>query len=362
MKRWWWLAIFLAAVALLLLGLWLARTYIAIQFARSYFSSHGVTSSVEISDLGFSGVSARFALGPVDAPEISAERIELQFDPLRWTPYVVEVRLVRPVVRARIDESGKVTLGSLQNWIDSLRTQQGKSRFVSDDLVVSLMGLRALLATPGGALELDGDIRLEKNLPVTLALQAQPGTLVYRGTAVTMHAAKLVYDQKAGRLTARFSGAVKTSSIEAQDAVIETDAAGVKWSAADKKPAFAVPSASLHMTAASVTAGKSLTARKLDILARNLSLQSAEGRMEGAADIDFSTESGMNIAFAPLQTSDLTLANALAQNLKHWTLAFAGHAVYRDGKIQFATSRPLLWAGAKGANLRLPSLTVSGSP
>jgi hypothetical protein len=157
-------------LAMALLLLWLARTTIAVQFAQSYFRSHGVTSSVEIGSLGLSGVSARFSLGPRDAPDISAERMELHFDPLRWTPYVTEVRLVNPVVRAAVDADGKVSLGSLQDWIDSLSRQQGKSRFVSDDLAVSLTDLRLLLATPGGALEVDGDVQLKKNLPVLLAI------------------------------------------------------------------------------------------------------------------------------------------------------------------------------------------------
>jgi len=152
LKRRWLLAI-PAVLALAVALLWLARSMIAVQFARSYFSSHGVTSSVEIGALGFSGVSGRFALG--DAPELSAERIELHFDPLRWTPYVVEVRLVNPVVRATVDANGKVSLGSLQAWIDSLGRQQGKSRFVSDDLAVSLTGLRLLLPSfPCGEIRL----------------------------------------------------------------------------------------------------------------------------------------------------------------------------------------------------------------
>jgi hypothetical protein len=84
--------------------------------------------------------------------------------------------------------------------------------------------------------------------------------------------------------------------------------------------------------------------------------------MEGAADIGLSTEGGMDVAFAPLQAADPALANALRQNLKHWTVAFAGHAGYRDGKAQFTTSHPLLWTGAKGATVRLSSLTLSGGP
>jgi len=103
-KRRWFAAIFLAAVAIVLLGLWLARAFIAVRFARSYFNSHGIHSNVEIGDLGFAGLSGRFALGSEGAPEISADRIELRFDPLRWLPYVVEVRLIHPVVRDMRDQ------------------------------------------------------------------------------------------------------------------------------------------------------------------------------------------------------------------------------------------------------------------
>jgi len=361
-KRRWYAAIFLGVVAVLLLGLWLARTYIAVQFARSYFHNHGVTSSVEISELGFSGVSARFTLGTENAPEFSAERIELHFDPLRWTPYVTEVRLVNPLVRARIDETGNVTLGSLQDWIDSLRRQQGKSQFVSDDLTVSLTGLKLLLVTPAGPAELDGDIRLEKNLPVAVSLRAQPGNLVYRGTSVAMRAAKLVYDQKAQTVTAHFSGSVKTALAEAQDVDLQADAAGLKWSSADKQLSVVVPSGKLHLTAAAIVAGPGLTARKLDLTAQNLSIQRAGERMEGAADIVLSTEGGMDVALAPLQAADRVLANALRQNLKHWTVAFAGHVAYRDGKAQITANQPLIWTGARNATVRLSDLTLSGGP
>ena len=102
-----------------LLLLWLARAQIAARFAQNYFSSHGIESSVEIGTLGLSGGSGRFALGPRYNPTISADSIELFFDPLSWIPRVVEVRLVGPVVRARLDESGKVRLEALQDWIDS---------------------------------------------------------------------------------------------------------------------------------------------------------------------------------------------------------------------------------------------------
>ena len=124
--------------------------------------------------LGFSGATGRFALGPADAPELAARKVELFFDPLRWKPYLVEVRLTDPVVRARIDEQGRVTLPSLQAWLESLGQSKEKSPYVSDDLAVSFTGLRAFLATPGGMVEVDGDARLARMQPVSAALTLKP--------------------------------------------------------------------------------------------------------------------------------------------------------------------------------------------
>ena len=82
------------AVLLALAAAWAARAWLVAQFAERYFRQHGVAATVEIGALGLSGATGRFALGPSDAPELAAERLELFFDPLRWTPYLVEVRLV----------------------------------------------------------------------------------------------------------------------------------------------------------------------------------------------------------------------------------------------------------------------------
>src|SRR5438067_13670517 len=93
--------------AALLLALWLARAFVAAEFARNYFRAHGVTADIEVGTLGLSGASGRFALGPAGAPDFSAQRIELYFDPLRWIPFVTEVRLVHPVVRAQVTTEGE---------------------------------------------------------------------------------------------------------------------------------------------------------------------------------------------------------------------------------------------------------------
>src|SRR5688572_22134426 len=224
-----WIFLGLIGLAALLLLLWLARAEIAVRVAQSYFRGHGIESTVEIGALGLSGGSGRFALGPRDNPTISAERIELYFDPLRWIPRVVEVRLVNPLVRARLDESGKVRLEALQEWIDSLQQQEGKSRFVSDDLAVALTGLRVLLATPAGALDVSGDVKLVKNLPVSASLRARPARIVYQGTTVDLRAASFDYSNN-GRLAVRFSGSARKDVLELRDTTISLDATGLKWS------------------------------------------------------------------------------------------------------------------------------------
>jgi hypothetical protein len=326
LKRKWLLAIPVVLAAVLLL-LWLARTYIAVQFARSYFQGHGVTSSVEIGALGFSGVSGRFALG--DAPELAAERIELHFDPLRWTPYVVEVRLVNPVVQVSIDEKGKLSLGSLQAWIDSLGREQGKSRFVSDDLKVSLTGLRLLLATPGGALEVDGDVQLVKNLPVSLTLRAKPAGIAYRDIKVAMQSANLSFDQKTGALMLQFSGAVAGPAIDVQGLVLQANASGLKWSAVDGRVSLAAPSVHLQAAANAIAAGQTVRAPKLDAEIRNFSTASSDSGIDATADMAVTSQAGFDVALASLQAADPVLGGAIRQNLTRLTATFAGHAERR---------------------------------
>jgi len=346
---------------MLLLGLWLARTYIAVQFARSYFQSHGIVSSVEIGELTLSGVSARFALGPAEAPEISANRIELHFDPLRWVPFLTEVRLVEPVARVRVDDSGNVSFGSLQNWIDSLRRQQGKSRYVSDDLAVSLKGLRLVLATPAGALAFRGDVELRKNLPVSLALQAQPARIRYRDADVTLTSGSLAYDQKTGGLAARFSGSFKTSKLEAQDIQADSKATGFRWTMVGKRLSIAASSVTLHANAASVTAGQLMSTPQLDAQLEKLTATTAERGFEGAADISVSAGVGLDARLAALQAADPPLANVLRANLKRLSVNFAGHAERRAGQVRLSLTKPLLVSGAKGGMLEVSGLTLSGA-
>ena len=358
-RRWWALSILLglAAIALLLL---LARAQLAAQLTRSYFRQHGIAASVQIGALGLSGMSGRFTLGPQDAPDLSADRIELHFDPLRWVPYVVEVRLVGPVVRAQVDADGKVKLGQLQNWIDSLSKQQGKSRFVSDDLSVSLTGLRLLLTTPAGPLEVFGDARLVKNLPVSLSLQARPADIAYQQNRVALRAAALTFNQAAATLSVQFSGAVRNSALDAQGVDAKLDATGLKWALTNGQLSMTASALGLHATASSVAAEQVMSTPKLDITARDAVLQSGGGGIEASADLTVSGDAGFDAARVPLPAGDPVLVNAVRRNLARLSVAFAGHAERRDGRARFSLTQPLQVKGANGAALRVPTLLLSG--
>lgn len=334
-------------IAALLLALWLGRAWLAAEAARRYFASHGVTSSVTIGDVGLSGISGRFALGPANAPEVAARRIELHFDPLSWLPRVVEVRLVDPVIRARIDSQGRITLPALQGWIDSLG--QGRSRFVADDLAVSLTGLRALLATPAGAVEIDGDLKLVKNLPVSASLRAAPAAIAWRDATVGLRAATL--DFADGRLRAHFDGDVRHPAVQVQALKADLDASGVRLTQKN----LAAAAAHLTATASSLTAGQTLSAPKLDVTFGNAAADWAGG-LNARADVSGTASARLDPKLASsLRAHDTSLARAVAANLGRLNLAFALHAQRRNGQGSVTLTQPLLLTGAAGAVLRATS-------
>jgi hypothetical protein len=346
-----------AAVALLL---WVARARLAAELAREYFRSHGVQSSVDIDGLGLAGVSGRFALGPAGAPEVSAERVELRFDPLRWMPRVAEVRLVNPMLHARLGEDGAVTLPSLQQWIDSLQASQGKSRFVSDDLAVSLTGLRAFLASPYGALELDGDVKLVRNLPVSATLVLRPAAITYRQFAATVKSARLDFNQQ--RAVIHVSGDLRSPGLVLDGLNGELSAEGLRWSLASG--GFSVAALSLRMTLAARTAAAGVVATKasLAVTAQNLAASAAQGAIRGSADIQLSGGADfMPEKIRALLSADRTLANAAAANLAHLDLAAQGHVESRDNRLRLSLSAPATLRGAGGAVLQVSDLALQGA-
>ena len=355
-----WIAVVLLALLAALALLWLARAQIAARFAQNYFRSVGIESEVEIGTLGLSGGTGRFSLGPRANPTISAQSIELFFDPLSWIPRVVEVRLVNPVVRARLDESGKVRLEALQDWIDSLGQQQGKSRFVSEDLAVALTGLRVLLTTPSGALDIGGDVKLVRNLPVSASLRARPATITHQGMVVQLKAASIDFDNS-GKLALRLSGSGARGDLAAEDAVISLDATGFQWVSGETLTVSA-PSVRLQAGAAALAAGQRFHAVKLDVTARDLvAVTGPDMRVRSELIVSASAETDSPVN-KTLLAMDPALARAVAANLSRLTLDFSGRAEHGSAKTSFILTAPLTVRGARGGALTVPAFKLSGAP
>lgn len=348
-------------VAIVLL-LWALRAQLAAELTRAYFRQHGIVSSVEISGLGLSGVAGRFALGPANAPDISAERIELRFDPLQLMPRVVEVRLVNPVIRARMAENGAVSLPSLQSWIDSLRTAQGQSRLVSDDLAVVLTGLRVFLASPYGALELGGDVKLVRNLPVSVSLAVKPAAIAYGDTKIDLRAGRLTYDGEDGRVSAQFAGDLQKPGLHLEGLSADLSATALRWTVAQGGFAVAAPSLRLTSSVGAADAGVSANTLSFNVAARDFRIARSGNGWDGRGDLSMAAAADFDAGeVRALLAADRTLADAAAANLKHLALEAGGHLEMRGDRIGFVLGEPASLKGATGAVLRIPDMKVESA-
>jgi hypothetical protein len=390
------------AVLLALAALWIARATIAARFAERYFRQHGVNSSVEIGMLGLSGVAGRFALGPSEAPELAAERIELFFDPLRWQPYLVEVRLVNPLVRARVDNQGRVTLPSLQAWLDTLGQSREKSPYVSDDLAIAFTGLRALLVTPAGAVEINGDAKIVHNRPESLALSLKPGQFGWEGRQIKLQKAAIALTE-AGRMTVALAGDYRDAVATVEGAVLDLAlerlvigadgaitagpshativAANFRSAAASGSDLRAridapqlrfagtvmeTPRLSARITAKALDAKAQLSGLDVTLEARNLRASALD--VVGEGDIAMATTATLpadlvgTLRNFPVLAMEPPLAAAVKRNLGPLRISFKAQALRRDGKLDARLTEPLLVRASGGGLLRVEALSLSGTP
>ncbi len=359
LKRTFWI-VPLVLVAILA-ALWLARARLAGEVAQRYFRDHNIASDISFGRLGLSGVTGRIILGPADAPDFSAESVEVDFDPLQFTPRIVEVRLVNPVVRARIGSDGKLTLGSLQAWLDSLPASEGESPYVSADLVVSLSHLRALLATPAGPLELGGDVKVKHSDLVSADLAARPTILSWQGTAIRLAGAGLRLEEKPSghAATAHFEGSVSRAGLQATDVTAQLAAPGLRWDLNAKT--FAAPSVTAQIKMASLQSGVTATNPSVDLAVKDL-----RGTFAGAVTADITARAGADFAFdvtkIPVLTRDRRMTQALQGNLKHLDITLSAAVTRQDGQLELALKAPAIISGARGGSVRLASLSLKSTP
>lgn len=226
------IGIVLGCVTMLAIVAWLLRAPIAAMLIGAYFNRQGIVSDVSISRLEWSGLAGRFALGDAKAPTLSADDVDVVLDHTGWLPRMVAVRLVHPVVRARVDANGTVTLPNVQAWIDRIASgPAGKSHFVSDDLAVDLQDLQVLVATPGGALDLRGAAQLKRNALVFADIAARPTVLTRGKDVLRVDGAHLAARATMAGLsvTAQFVGSLNGAQSQAAGIQASLTASGLRW-------------------------------------------------------------------------------------------------------------------------------------
>ncbi|HXS06047.1 MAG TPA: YdbH domain-containing protein, partial [Rhizomicrobium sp.] len=268
-----------------------------------------------------------------------------------------------PVIHARMDEKGAVSLPSLQRWIDSLGQQSGQSRYVSDNLAVSLSGVEVFLTSPYGALQFTGDLKLRRNLPLVASFTVKPGVIAYQGAVLTVRAASLSFDAEAGLVTAQLSGALRKGDTALDDFRAGLSAEGLRWSFSNGDAALEAPSTKLTLTARSAQAGIAAVNPSLDLVLRNLAVSHAGGSWSGRADMNVTAGADLPQDLAkPLVVRDRPLAEAAAANLKHLDLSMSGHIEGRNDRFAFALGAPASVKGIAGGMLQISELALNGTP
>ncbi len=134
-------------------------------------------------DAGLSGASGRFALGPRRRRNL--RRREWNCFSIRCAGSLTscEVRLVNPVVRAKVDELGRVTLPSLQAWLDSWAREREIALRQRTTLPLPSPACARCWRRPQACVEINGDAKIVRNRPVSLALTASRGSSAGRAAA-----------------------------------------------------------------------------------------------------------------------------------------------------------------------------------
>jgi hypothetical protein len=360
------IGIVLACVAVLAIVAWLLRAPIAGALIGFYFKKQGVVSDVTISRLEWSGLAGRFALGDARAPTISADEVQAVFDNSGWLPKVVALRVEHPVVRARVDANGTVSLPDLQAWIDKITSgPAGHSRFVSDDLAVDLQNLRAIVTTPGGVVDLSGNAQMKRGAPTFADVTAQPTALSRNGQVLRIDGARLSARTLPTGLSvnAQFTGSLNRDAprqaLRAAGVKAVLSASGIRWGGGSAS----VASAQIKIAAQDmrVDAAHAIAPDVQVTLANIRTAPSGQWQADIRGQAEAQTmPSDMQRLFAriPVAGADRALGNAFTAATQAMTLTVAGDVHGGGGAFGMRLAAPATLAGRNGAILRVNTLAL----
>jgi len=149
----------LAVIGLGIVGAYLERAPIGVRLAADYLRRRGVEARITIDRLDTGGASGTLSLGPRARPDLTVDRIEVEFEPIPLlrhglvAPRLRAIRLVRPRLRATLHQ-GRLSFGHLQGLIDDAAKRPG----FGPGPDVRVDAGRLLLATDAGEVAIDGDL------------------------------------------------------------------------------------------------------------------------------------------------------------------------------------------------------------
>lgn len=371
------IAIGFACATLLVAAVWQFRAPIFDALIEAYFSSQGVASDIQISRMDRAGLSGRFVLGETNSPAFAAESIEVVLNKKKLLPEIVAIHIVNPIVRARIDSRGLV-LPSIQGWIDSLtkKTQTPtRSRFISDDLAISLSSLRALVTTPGGKIEIDADARVHGGTIVFAQVKVPAVEMSYGGAVVAIEQASLdvreapsgyaVRGQIAGSLNAGMDNAAfRATGIRAT-----LIASGIKTHMVGGTTSIMAASAQTQITASGLhIADATFSKPDIDLRAQNMRVTRSGMKLSGDAELHSITTTQMTREDArhiadrlPFIATDAAMRDAFAEAMGALKLTLNAHISGANGCADLRLSTPAVLEGANGTALHIHALQLDGS-
>ena len=169
-RGWWRLGVVAAVLAVVLLGVWLARERIAHKVINDRLENMGLPASYKIQNIGTTRqILTDIVIGDPAHPDLTVERAEVQIVPTFGLPTIGRVTLVRPRLFGRI-AGGKISFGSLDKVL--FANKAGPKGL--PDLDLSLIDGRARIDSAAGPLGLkaEGAGNLRGGFAGTLAVVA----------------------------------------------------------------------------------------------------------------------------------------------------------------------------------------------
>ena len=199
------LALAVAGVVVLVvaLALYAARRTIARDALTAWLKSKGVDASAEVQALGPTGVTGSLVIGDPGRPDLTVERAEIGYGLKGLGLEVRSIRLVRPVLRARLHH-GKLLVGALDPLIAEFQKAPPQPNAVQPRIVVE--GGILLLRADSGLVRVEGDGRLDDGRLQQLTARTAPTRL---------HGDRFDVSLGAAALSARTTGSRVEISLDA---------------------------------------------------------------------------------------------------------------------------------------------------